>query len=257
MIRRLVCPTLALILLSPALSAQAAPKTGAEVFQRMHDAYAGKWYHTLRFVQKTTQFRPDGSKVISTWYESLRHTSAGVQLRIDTGDPSVGNGVLFTADSTWSVRGGKLAGAQAGGNEFLPLIEGVYVQPVSRTLKELESTKVDMSKVATATWQGEPVWVIGVSSPNDTTAPQIWIEQKRLVMVRMLLSVAPSLPPFDVHLDDYVPVGQGWLATKISMTSAGAPRQYEDYADWKVDIDLPATLFDPATWSSGPHWGIR
>jgi len=41
--------------------AQSVPKTGAEVFQRMHDAYAGKWYRTLTFVQKTTQRRRDGT----------------------------------------------------------------------------------------------------------------------------------------------------------------------------------------------------
>src|SRR5262245_16103466 len=101
---------------SPSLAAQ-QPKDGTAVLERMRDAYAGKWYHTLTFVQKTTTTRDDGTKNVATWYESLRHTSAGgVQLRIDFGDPAAGNGVLYTADSSWRFRDGKLARASADGN---------------------------------------------------------------------------------------------------------------------------------------------
>src|SRR6185503_13509465 len=68
------------------VSAQ-TPVTGNMVLQRMHDTYDGKWYHTLTFVQKTTRRRPDGSEIVSTWLESMRHTAAtGTQLRIDIGD---------------------------------------------------------------------------------------------------------------------------------------------------------------------------
>src|SRR4051812_38866608 len=51
---------------------------GEAVLRRMHDAYSGRWYSTLRFVQKTTQYRADGSTNIATWYESLRQTREGV-----------------------------------------------------------------------------------------------------------------------------------------------------------------------------------
>ena len=37
------------------------PSTGRVVLARMHDAYAGKWYSTLRFVQKTTRYGADGT----------------------------------------------------------------------------------------------------------------------------------------------------------------------------------------------------
>src|SRR5688572_5776738 len=40
--------------------APATPRTGAEVLEAMRAAYAGKWYHTLTFKQKTTFHRPDG-----------------------------------------------------------------------------------------------------------------------------------------------------------------------------------------------------
>jgi len=239
------------------LTAQRAPTSGTDVLQRMHDAYAGKWYHTLTFTQKTTQYRGD-SPVVSTWYESLRHTDAnGTQLRIDLGDPKLGRGMLYTADSTWRIADSKVSQIVGSGNEFLPLIEGVYMQPVARTVAELKTTGVDMSKVTTGQDDGRPVWIVGASTPSDTTSPQFWVDSDRKVVVRMILSPASNAPPMDIHLDKYVPLANGWLATKVTMLVGGKPRQTEEYSDWKANVDLPAGLFDPATWSTAPHWAKR
>ncbi len=249
------------VLALPAMSLGAqsapAPATGQEVFQRMHDAYAGKWYRTLRFVQKTTQYRPDGSIVIATWYESLRQTDAATQLRIDLGDPRQGNGIMYTADSTWRVVDGKVTNTQGSGNEFLPLIEGVYMQPVSRTVAQLAGTGVDMGHVMAGAWENRPAWIIGAATAADSAKPQIWIDRDRNVIVRMMLVPAPNAPLMDIRLGDYVQAGQGWLATKVTMLVGGKPRQIEDYADWKTGIELPNSLFAIATWKTTPHWAER
>ena len=236
-------------------AAQVTPATGTEVLQRMHDAYDGHWYKTLTFTQKTTQRRRNGTDTVSTWYESLRYTpETGTQLRIDLGPPSAGNGVLYTADSTWRIRDGRVVTATAGGNEFLPLIEGVYVQPVSRTAGEVASMHVDMERVSKGMWDGRPVWIVGASSPADSASPQFWVDVERNVVVRMLLSPAPGAPPMDIHLDRYVALAGGWLATRVAMSVGGVPRQTEEYRGWKADIPLSAGLFDPSTWTTAPHW---
>ena len=240
------------------VAAQATPKTGAEVLQRMHDAYAGKWYKTLTFVQKTTIRRRDGTDTVITWHESLRFTDGHrTQLRIDQGDLAAGNGVLYTADSTWVVRGGKLVATRPNGNEFLPLIEGVYMQPVERTVRELDSAKIDMQRVSRAQWQGRPAWVVGASSPNDTAATQFWVDVERNVVVRMLLSPSGTGPMLDIHLDGYVPLEGGWLATKIVMTEGGQPRQSEEYSDWKANVSLDAELFSVEKWKEAKHWAQK
>src|SRR3990172_2863387 len=46
-------------------------QTGSELLKSMHDRYAGKWYKTLTFVQKTTQIRADSTISTSTWYEAF------------------------------------------------------------------------------------------------------------------------------------------------------------------------------------------
>jgi len=261
--RRIALPLAAFLLVPAAgrLTAQGssaradAPRTGAEVLEAMHAAYAGKWYHTLTFVQKTTLRRQDGTEVEQTWHETLRHTpQTGVQLRIDIGDLGAGNGVVFTADSTFRVRGGKAVEPVASGNEFLPLIEGVYVQPVERTVKELAQMKVDLSRVSTGTWEGKPVWIVGAASPADTTSPQFWVDTDRKLLVRMMIVPGESQPPFDVHLGNYVRAGNGWLATKIEMFQGGVRRQAEEYSDWRVDVPVSAALFDLSKWTTAPHW---
>jgi hypothetical protein len=249
---------LALACTTSLVFAQSTPKSGQEVLKRMHDAYAGKWYRTLTFVQKTTRFQNDGKPVVSTWFESLEHAGPGAtRLRIDIGDPSVGTGMLYTADSTTRIREGKIASAQAGGNEFLPMIEGVYMQPVSQTMAELKDTGIDMQRAMKGEWRGRPVWIVGTTSPADTTSPQFWIDVARNVVVRMIIVPAPNAGPMDIHLDGYVPLAGGWLATKIAMHANGKPVQTEEYSDWKANVDLPKTLFDPATWTTAPHWAKK
>lgn len=240
-----------------ALSAQ-TPRTGADVLERMRQAYEGKWYHTLTFVQKTTVHKPDGTTAVQTWYESLRHTpQSGTRLRIDVGDLAQGNGMLYTADSTYVVRAGKVVATRGEGNEFLPLIEGVYVQSVERTVRELATTKVDMAKTSAGTWRGRAVWIVGATAASDTTAPQFWVDAERNVVVRMILSPAPSAPTMDIRLDGYERVGNGWLATKIDMLVGGVPRQTEEYSSWKVDVALEPALFEAASWTSAAHWAKK
>lgn len=242
---------LALSLITAPLVASAqdaAPRSGTEVLERMRAAYDGKWYHTLTFAQKTTVFLPTGDKRIQSWRESLAHTARGTQLRIDIGNAADGNGMLYTPDSVWRFRGGKLAAHTADGNAFLPLIEGVYVQPVSKTVTELASTKVDLGKVYVGQWKSKPVWVVGATSASDMTSPQFWVDPAQKVVVRFMIPIGGP-DPLDVVLEDYVPAGGGLLATKITMSQKGVPKQIEEYADWKTDMDLPAKLFDINAWT--------
>jgi hypothetical protein len=188
--------------------------------------------------------------------ESLRYApGVGTQLRIDIGELPAGNGVLYTADSTWIVRGGKVTTTRPQGNEFLPLIEGVYLQPVERTMRELAGTGIAFGKVGAARWEDRPAWIVGATSPADSTSPQFWVDAERNVVVRMILVPAPNVPVMDIHLGKYVPLAGGWLATRIEMYVAGKPRQFEEYSDWRAGQPLPAALFDPQRWIDAPHWG--
>ena len=224
----------------------------------MRATYDGKWYRTLTFVQKTTFFPPGQPERIQTWWESLRYTpERGVQLRIDSGDLTTGNGSLFTADSTWVMRNGALSATRGEGNEFLPWIEGVYVQPVDVTERQVGAMGIDMNETYRRSWRGRPTIVLGAASAADSTSSQAWIDDERQVIVRMIVEGDSARPSLDVLLDGYVRAGGGWLGTKVDILLNGVLRQREEYSDWKVDVPLAAALFDPAAWLTAPHWAKK
>jgi hypothetical protein len=240
---------------APRGASSEAPSDGRALLARMHDRYDGKWFRTMTFVQRTTQRRPDGTDQVTTWYEAQR----GPRLRIDVGDPALGNGALYTADSLYVVRGGKVVRSMAEGNPFLPLIVSVYLEPVDVTIRQLAPYKIDLSRLHVQDWEGKPTYVVGSSSPSDTTSPQFWVEKDRLIVTRFLLPLVPSPEGRvqDVRLENNVPLAGGWLATRVRMLDKGAPMQTEEYSDWRAGVELPESFFQVEHWSEGAHWARK
>ena len=111
MFRRSLIPcTLVFSVLVPPIAASAStisppPKTGEELVALMRERYAGRWYKTLTFVQKTTF--PDGR--IETWYEALELPG---KLRIDIAPLDSGKTLLFRNDSLYVFEQKKLKASQ-------------------------------------------------------------------------------------------------------------------------------------------------
>lgn len=167
-----------------------------------------------------------------------------------------GNGLLFTADSTYLVRGGKVARAVPEGNPLIPFVSSRYTQPVAVTLRELARNKYDMAAVRSDTWNGRPVIIVGARTADDLTAPQFWVDAERLIVLRMLLPVGEgdAAKTEDIRFDKYVPLSGGWLATEIEVRVGDAVVQREEYADYRADVALSPDLFDVLKWTSAPHW---
>ena len=228
------------------------PRDGRALLARMHDRYAGRWFRTLTFIQRTVQRRPDGTEQVTTWYEA----QSGPRLRIDVGDPALGNGVLYTADSLYVVRGGKVVRSAAEGNPFLPLVVSVYLEPLDVTVRQLAPYGIDLSRIRLQDWEGTPTYVVGARSASDTTSPQFWVEKDRLIVTRFLMALVPSPErrAQDVRLENNVALGGGWLATRIRILDKGVPMQTEEYTDWRAGVSLPASFFQAERWMEGPHW---
>jgi outer membrane lipoprotein-sorting protein len=233
-----------------------APQDGTALLTRMHDAYAGKWFKTVTFVQQTIRKNPQTNVTdTTTWYEALKSPD---RLRIDFGNPKEGNGVIYTADSVYVVRGGKVFRSAASGNPFLPFVAGVYDQPLDTTLRQIKPYNFDLTKLYTRDWEGRSTYVAGAASTADTTSPQFWIDKERLIIVRMLLHLNPSAPVevADIRLEDYRPVTGGWLAVKVAIMENGQVMQQEDYSQWKGNVQLPDDFFVAEKWSAAPHWAL-
>jgi hypothetical protein len=224
---------------------------GEHIVRQMHDRYVGKWFRTLIFVQATTQWKKDGSEAHSTWYESASVPSV---LRIDMGAPAEGNGVLFTADSTFRVEKGAVTNRAAGGNDLLTLLFDVYVEPIDRTLAMVHKAGYDLDKTHRETWQGRPVIVVGADSGN-LSAPQFWVDAERLIVLRQVWHTdAGDKRVIDAHLNKYRPIGASWIAPECEFFIDGRRIQREEYTDIKADVPLSPELFDLGHWTTAPHW---
>src|SRR5512138_2255766 len=76
-----------------------------ELIAAMQAKYGKSWYTTATFVQQTTNFQPDGTSKVETWYEAM---SVPGRLRIDFTPTSAGNGILFTDSKIYVFKDGKV-----------------------------------------------------------------------------------------------------------------------------------------------------
>lgn len=227
------------------------PRSGVEVLQRMHDRYDGTWYRTLTFIQ-TTSFP---NRPAETWYEA---GAIPGKLRIDVAPIENGNTFMYVGDSLYVFQKGQRVAARKDRNLLMTLAFDVYGQPVDTTAAQLRASGVDLAKVHATTWQGKPVWVVGAAA-GDTTSPQFWIEQDRLLFVRLLEPQknpnAPDAPPaiLDVEFNKYEKLGGGWIAPEVIIRMGGKEIMREVYRDMRADVALGEDLYDTSAYHA-PTW---
>jgi len=228
------------------------PANGTEVLQRMYDAYAGKWYKTLTFVQKTSY--PDAR--VETWYEAAEVPG---KLRIDVAPIDSMKTILFRNDSIYQYEQGKINASQPMIHPLMVLGFDVYAQPVSQSAAKLTSLGFDLGTVREDTWQGRKNWVVGRINP-DSLSREFWVDQERLVFVRMIQSAPRKNTPGkqnigEIQFNKYQRLGGGWIAIEVAFFNNGERVQMEEYADVKADPVLEAGLFEPGPWKA-PAWVV-
>ena len=245
-------PPLSLLLCSISLTfatsaiATPPPKNGEELVTRMRERYAGKWYRTLTFTQKTTL--PDGK--VEIWYEALELPG---KLRIDVAPLGSGKTLLFRNDSLYVFEQKKLKASQPLVHPLMVLGFDVYQSPVAETVRKLKDLRFDLSKVHETTWKGRPTYVVG-AAPQDTASPQFWIDAERLYFVR---SLEPSKKDPSVInetvFDKYVPLDGGWVELEVLFLANGKQQVKEEYSNTKANVKLDPAIFDPRSWTA-PSW---
>ncbi len=235
------------------LTAQGAPKSGEDLVRRMHDRYAGKWYGNVTFVQTTTF--PD--RPAETWYEA--GTIPG-KLRIDVAPLDSMNAFMFLGDSTIVFHGGKRVAAQQDRNLLMTLGFDVYGQAPETTIEQLRAQSIDLGKLHEDTWHGARVWVVGADK-GDTATTQFWVEQDRLLFVRLIESHTsrkdPQAPPslLDITFEDYRPLAKAWVAPRCVIKANGKEVQREEYHDIRADVKLQGDLYDSETYHTAEWIG--
>lgn len=219
---------------------------GEQLIKAMHKKYDGKWYKTLTFVQKNTEYKPDGTTQNSVWYEAM---SAPGKLRIDFDPLDAGGGLLFADGMQHNFKDGKLAGSRPTIHPLMVLAFDVYTQPTEKTVAQLTELKMDLSVLREDTWQGRPVYVVGAKAGDLRTA-QFWIDKKNLYFVRMLQPAGKNKERVsETQFNKYQKVkGGGWIAPEVIFLIDDKPSFKEEYSEIRTDISLDANLFDTENW---------
>ena len=239
--------TILFLLLLTVASVSAAKITNAEqLVSAMHKKYAGKWYKTLVFAQKTTQFKPDGTVQNGIWYEAL---SMPGKLRVDFDPLESGSGTIYADGISSTFKDGKLVDSRPVNHALLILGFDVYFQPVATTLDQLKRMKMDLSVLREDVWQGRSVYVVGAKQ-GDLRSPQFWIDKKNLYFVRLVQPVGREGASIqEVEFNKYEKVkGGGWIAPEVVFILNGKRVFLEEYYGIRTNIPLDDNLFDPQQW---------
>ena len=188
-------------------------KTGDEVLAAMKKKYDGKWYKTLTFEQKTTNYKPDGTSEAHTWYEAL--TVPG-KLRIDFAPSEKGDGIIFADGKIHQFRDGKLMGSRDFVHPLLVLGFDVYGQPVETTAAQLKGLGIDLSVVHEELWQNGAAIVVGAKQ-GDLTTPQFWVDKKNMVFTRLFQTGGRDKKSIqETQFNGYQKVkGGGWVSAEV------------------------------------------
>ena len=220
---------------------------GEDVIAAMHKKYAGKWYKTLTFVQKTTNYKPDGTSTVETWYEAMNLPGS---LRIDIDPVEKGNGILFAGGKVHSFRDGKLAGGRPFVHPLMVLGFDVYGQPVATTVEQVKGFGIDLSVIHEEKWQGRDVYVVGAKQ-GDLSVPQVWVDKKNLYFVRLFTLTGPEKKNVqEVQFNKYVKAKGGWVAPEVIFNVDGKRTVLEEYTDIQADVELSADLWNPEKWTT-------
>jgi outer membrane lipoprotein-sorting protein len=219
---------------------------GEQLVTAMHKKYAKKWYKTLTFVQKNTQYKPDGTTQNSIWYEAM---SAPGKLRIDFDPLASGNGIMFADGMQHNFKDGKLAKSSPLVHPLMVLGFDVYMQPVEKTVSQLKELKIDLSTLHEEKLDGRDVYVVGAKQGDLRTA-QFWVDKKNLYFVKMIEPVGKNLERVqEIQFNKYIQVkGGGWVSPEVVFLVDGKRVYMEEYSDIQTDVDLDAKLFDTQNW---------
>lgn len=221
-----------------------------ELIAAMQKKYGKSWYKTATFVQETTNFQPDGTSKVETWYEAM---SVPGSLRIDFAPTSEGNGILFTGGKVYVFKNGKVENTRAFEHPLLILGFDIYRSPAAEVTTKLESLKFDLSQFREDIWQGRPVYVVGAKA-GDLHSPQFWIDQEHLYFVRMLRPAGKDgAQTQETQFNKYQKLGGGWIAPEVIFTVDGKVVTTEKYSEIRGDVTLDPKLFDPQFWTT-VHW---
>jgi hypothetical protein len=209
--------------------------------------HAGKWCHSLTFVQNT--YRPNDSlNRHMTWYEAIEFPD---RLRIDFNGITLGNAALFRNDTAFRFRKNVLQDTRPDKNDLLLLLGGMYFRSKEEIVKRLALLGYDLGTFSEGYWNKLPVYIMGAAR-GDSTRNQVWIDRQELSVVRTLSRLSPH-ELLDMRVESRTNGCGGTVETKLGFYVNGRLDQLEEYTHLQFNPVLDPAIFDPKKFGT-VHW---
>ncbi len=233
---------------APDMPAGPAIPTARQLVREMHDRYSDNWYSTLRFAQTNTFYTQSGKEEKSRWVENL---SVPGKLRIDFEPLGSKSGLLILNNRVTTFDNGKKIDTRRSIQPILTLTADIYAIPPAITIRRLDSLKIDLDKFRVATLDKKPVYVVGADE-GDLESNQIWIDAERLLLVRIIQQnkAGDRKTVTDTRVADYRDIGGFPVAHRYMSSRDGKPYFREVYENVRVNVPVPAGVFDASRWGS-------
>lgn len=224
--------------------------SGSAVVKAMHDLYAGKFVKTMSFLQNNTAYTSAGQEQHSQWYE---HLEVPGKLRIAFLPATQRSGLVQVGDKVASFDNGIRVDFRPSVNPLLLLTADVYAAPVPTIMRGLDSLNVDTDVIRTDEWEGRPVYVVGAKA-GDSTSNQMWIDAEKMLLLRFIQRGKSTERPMvsDIRVGGYKEIQGYQIPTEFLVIRNGRPVWREQYANVRINEDIPAGTFDQALWKDIP-----
>lgn len=215
-------------------------KTGKDVIRFMHQKNKEAPCKSYTFSQKNTHYRNDSIVGNSEWHEYIEFPD---KFRIDFGEKTEGNFVIFKNDSSYRYKNNTLKKVNYNTNTLLLLLGGMYYRDLQDVKTRLQNQNYNTQLVSTQKWKKQSVYVVGAMK-GDTTSNQIWVSKKNWRVVRIIEKM-DALSIMDMTFDSYQKNCNGYIETKVTFKRNGKIEQMEEYYNIKP-IDVFSTeIFNP------------
>jgi hypothetical protein len=210
-----------------------AQKAG-DVIKSAHKKYYNAPCKRYTFSQRNTHYKADTISGHSVWHEAIEFPD---KFRIDFGDKTNGNFVIFKHDSVFNYKKGELVKTRQDSSSLLLLLGGMFYRKLDDVLKRLQQAGYDLKVMSVQQWKGKDTYVIGAKE-NDLRSNQVWIDKATLQVMRIVEKINEE-DMMDMRFESHQPSCKGYVETKVSFRRNGVLEQEEEYYDIKETDHFP------------------
>lgn len=203
-------------------------RSGEELLRAMHKKYYHGPCQCYTFSQRNTHYQKDSLTGNSEWHEKIRFPDF---FRIDFGDTSKHNFVIFRNDSAINYKGGQVARSRRDSSSLLLILGGMYYRDWNDVASRLKAADFDLSKISSRVWIKKEAWVIGSAGAEDA-GNQIWVSKDDFRVLRIMEKLSGD-DIMDMRFEQHEKWCNGFVETVVSFRRNGELEQLEEYYNIK------------------------